>query len=251
MAHLNKKTRKYKDGSVAWQFYLCASLGWENGRPKNKTLGYLATFDLSKAKDANARKLFWRQVREKLEAHNLSPEQRAEVEKKLAAHVPPQGKMAALLSSQSDEHYTPPEVLEKVIAVLEEIDFDPCSDPGLNVPAKRHYTAEENGLGCFWYGRVFLNPPYGRAVGRWTSKLVQEFQAGNVTEAIALVAARPGSKWFQALLDFPVCYWRGRIKFLGNPDPAPFDSALFYLGDRPQKFAEIFGTAGKVLVPSK
>jgi hypothetical protein len=54
----------------------------------------------------------------------------------------------ALLSHESMEHYTPQYILEAVIACMGAIDLDPCSNNReiANVPAARHYTAQDNGL---------------------------------------------------------------------------------------------------------
>ena len=56
------------------------------------------------------------------------------------------------------------------------IDLDPCSNSREipNVPAARHYTAQDNGLVQPWEGRVFLNPPFGPGVEQWFSKLYLE-----------------------------------------------------------------------------
>ena len=82
--------------------------------------------------------------------------------------VPP-----ALLSHESTEHYTPQYILDAVIACMGAIDLDPASNSREipNVPAARHYTAQDNGLIQPWEGRVFLNPPFGAGVERWFSKL--------------------------------------------------------------------------------
>ena len=63
---------------------------------------------------------------------------------------------------------TPPYVLD----ALGDFDLDPCSP--LNRPwdtAKNHYTVEDDGLIQPWYGRVWLNPPYGRAMTPWLEKM--------------------------------------------------------------------------------
>jgi hypothetical protein len=68
--------------------------------------------------------------------------------------VPP-----ALLSHESTEHYTPQYILDAVIACMGAIDLDPASNSSEipNVPAARHYTAQDNGLVQPWVGRV-LSP---------------------------------------------------------------------------------------------
>ena len=57
--------------------------------------------------------------------------------------VPP-----ALLSHESTEHYTPQYLLDAAIASMGAIDLDPCSNSRAipNVPAARHYTAQDNRL---------------------------------------------------------------------------------------------------------
>jgi phage N-6-adenine-methyltransferase len=159
-------------------------------------------------------------------------------------------RLAVHHSSARDDWQTPPEVLRPALAVLGSVDLDPASD-GANVPAARHFTKADDGLRCEWRGRVWLNPPYGRGgvTLRWVAKLVNEYEAGRTTEAIALLPGRPGSKWFEALGAFPLCFWSGRVRFIGAEDDAPFPSVLFYLGPRVEAFVETFSRHGRVYVP--
>lgn len=162
-------------------------------------------------------------------------------------------KLSVHFSSESPEHYTPESILDLVIEVMSKIDLDPCSnskdDP--HVPAADHYTAEDDGLTLPWHGSVYMNPPYGRVIGEWVTKLVGEFEAGNVTEAIALVPARTDTEWWNRLTScnrtIPlVCFIRGRLTFIGNEDPAPFPSAVVYLGDNRTEFYEVFSAIGRI-----
>ena len=70
--------------------------------------------------------------------------------------VPP-----ALLSHESTEHYTPQYILDAVIACMSAIDLDPCSNSREipNVPAARHYTAQDNGLVQPWVGAGISQSP--------------------------------------------------------------------------------------------
>ncbi len=153
-----------------------------------------------------------------------------------------------VLSSESEEWYTPPEIIEATLKVLEEIDLDPCSNSkeAPHIPAKQIFTKDDDGLSKKWEGRVYLNPPYGRSVAEWTAKLMKEFQGGDVTEAILLIAARTDTKWFNALNDFPWCAITGRLTFSGVKDPAPFPSAVFYMGENPERFFSVFSEFGAV-----
>ncbi len=157
--------------------------------------------------------------------------------------------MAIHYSSETPEHYTPKEIIEAAISVLGAIDLDPCSNSKdtPNVPALEHFTIADDGLSLPWFGRVYMNPPYGRVIGDWTQKLAGEYQAGNVTEAIALVPGRIDTQWWQSLgLRYPACFYTGRLVFIGNNDPAPFPSTIFYLGEDIAKFYEVFSAIGQI-----
>jgi hypothetical protein len=77
-------------------------------------------------------------------------------------------------SSASPEWYTPPHVVERAHEVLGEIDLDPCWHPESPVRAAQAFTKADNGLARPWSGKVWLNPPYGREIGPWIERLVDE-----------------------------------------------------------------------------
>jgi phage N-6-adenine-methyltransferase len=159
--------------------------------------------------------------------------------------------LAVHFSSASPDWRTPPAVLDRVIACLGAIDLDPCADPDRQVPAAAHFTAADDGLAHPWHGRVFMNPPYGRAVGRWVDKLLAEYAAGRVTAAVALVPARVDTRWFRRVAGHPVAFWRGRLRFHrpgGVPRPAPFPSALVALGVPADRFAAALADVADVWV---
>jgi DNA polymerase-1 len=161
-------------------------------------------------------------------------------------------RLGPLLSSASAEWYTPPEILGVVRECLGPIELDPCSNSHAtpNVPARRHFTAAEDGLAREWPARtLFLNPPYGRTINAWVGKLLDEYAAGRVQEAMALVPARTDTAWFRPLFAFPICYIRGRLKFSGGPHPAPFPSALVYLGPHPERFRAAVAGLGSLTFP--
>jgi phage N-6-adenine-methyltransferase len=161
-------------------------------------------------------------------------------------------KNAGLFTSETDEWYTPKEILDSVIEVFGEIDLDPCSNnkDSPNVPANSHFTYEDNGLTREWKGTVYMNPPYGREIVDWVDKLLSEWEKGNI-EAIALVPARTDTAWFAKLDAHPWCAVRGRLKFSNNPNSAPFPSAVFYLGRDedeagPDRFVSVFLKHGTI-----
>ncbi len=106
-----------------------------------------------------------------------------------------------------DEWLTPPHVLR----ALGPFDLDPCAP--IVRPwemAVAHYTAEDDGLGRDWFGRVWCNPPYGKQIARWLDRCADH---GN---AIALIFARTeteaffGTVWRKATA---VLFLEGRLHF--------------------------------------
>lgn len=157
-------------------------------------------------------------------------------------------KMAVHFSSETPEHYTPREIIDAVTDCMGKIDLDPCSNSheSPNIPARYHFTQDDDGLAQMWLGKVYMNPPYGREIVEWVEKLVKSHEGGEVEEAIALVPARTDTQWWALLRDYPVCFVRGRLKFGGAENGAPFPSAVFYLGDEIDKFYYSFCGIGDI-----
>ncbi|WP_127087130.1 DNA N-6-adenine-methyltransferase [Dulcicalothrix desertica] len=154
----------------------------------------------------------------------------------------------------SDNWYTPPYIVELVVQVLGEIDLDPCAEVGKKIPAREHYTINEDGLFQQWHGRIFLNPPYS-CPGKWIAKLIEELASCRVTEAIALVPGATDTNWLSPVLKTqPVCFWKGRIKFLDTnyePKlPARQSHVLIYWGRDSARFIEVFDAYGVVQLPN-
>lgn len=105
------------------------------------------------------------------------------------------------------EWLTPPELVIK----LGEFDLDPCSP--IDAPflhAKNNFTIIDDGLSKDWFGRVYLNPPYGRGMELWLEKL--KFH-GN---GIALIFARTETKcFFEHIWNNAdaILFVKGRIRF--------------------------------------
>lgn len=172
-----------------------------------------------------------------------------------AGQTPRQNGQAVHYSSESPEWYTPPEIAALVREVMP-INLDPASCYAAQqvIHADAYFDAQMNGLHPMrrWDGRVFLNPPYGREIGKWVERLISEYKAAHTIEAILLTPARPDTEWFGLLRDYPRCFVTGRLKFWTGETPddqqeaAPFPSALFYLGNRFARFAEAFSTIGDI-----
>jgi hypothetical protein len=118
-----------------------------------------------------------------------------------------------------------------------------------NVPAAAHFTASDDGLAQEWYGRVYMNPPYGRELPLWVDKLISEFQAGRVTEAVVLVPSRTDTLWFRRLREYPRAFLWGRLRFSDAANAATFPSMAVLLTrsqDGPARLLRAFGDVADV-----
>lgn len=169
----------------------------------------------------------------------------------------PAGVPAALQMSISNEWYTPAKYIDAARALMGAIDVDPASNPKANevIQAATYYTIETDGFNKSWNGRVWLNPPYGRDGAEsnqalWSARLIEQYKAGITKEAILLVNAVPGNKWFHPLWEFPICFPYERIRFYdeeGETGQPTHSNALIYMGPQIMRFAEIFAPLGKVV----
>ncbi len=167
------------------------------------------------------------------------------------------------MPTKSNEWYTPARYIEAARAVMGGIDLDPasCSDANEIVKAVRYYSIDDDGLAQAWYGRVWLNPPYGKTnnkstIERWIKRLINEYQAGNVTTAILLTTCDSDNQWFQLLWDYPICFTNHNVHFF-KPDrhgkitkdsrsTQMFGTVFTYLGPHEQTFIDIFSRFGRI-----
>jgi phage N-6-adenine-methyltransferase len=102
-----------------------------------------------------------------------------------------------------------------------------------------YWTVEDDALAQDWAtvgGAVWCNPPYGRVIGKWLAKAVQERDHGVTT--VLLTFARTDTAWWHdyAMQANVIVFVRGRLSFerpdgtKGDPAPAP-SVLLVYYGD--------------------
>lgn len=103
---------------------------------------------------------------------------------------------------------TPPHIVE----ALGEFDLDPAGAPGHEL-AKRTYLLEngDDGLVDPWFGRVWLNPPYGKEAAPFLRRMVEH------NRGTALIFARTETAlFFETVWNAAtaVLFLKGRLSFL-------------------------------------
>ena len=137
-----------------------------------------------------------------------------------------------LFSSASGEWSTPRTLFDVLNAEFG-FTLDVCATPE-NTQCAAFYTKAENGLTQQWKGTIWCNPPYGREIGNWIRKAFETSRDG--ATVVLLIPSRTDTAWWH---DFimkadEIRFIRGRLKFGGAKQGAPFPSAIVvFRGRRP------------------
>lgn len=130
-----------------------------------------------------------------------------------------------MFSSKDMTWATPQDFFDKLD---EEFHFtlDPCASKE-NAKCDRYFTREQDGLRQPFDGAVFCNPPYGREIGRWVRKCYEESRKPG-TVCVMLIPARTDTAWFHDYIcdKAEIRFVRGRLKFGGSSNSAPFPSMV-------------------------
>lgn len=128
---------------------------------------------------------------------------------------------SGVFTSLSGEWETPQELY-----VMLSKDFHFNLDPAATPENKKASGCLSDGLKEPWYGRVFLNPPYGREIVKWVKRC--GYQKKNVEFIVALLPSRTDTGWWhECIMRADRIYFiRGRLKFSGHKTGAPFPSAI-------------------------
>ena len=134
-------------------------------------------------------------------------------------------------SSKTDDWATPQATFDKYNA-YHHFDLDAAASSknhkvenwfGLDHPDP----ARRDGLTAEWVGEhVWLNPPYGRTIGKWVKKAAEHAYARK-GEVVLLLPARTDTAWFHDYcIMHAVEFLRGRLKFGDAVNSAPFPSMI-------------------------
>lgn len=131
-------------------------------------------------------------------------------------------------SSESREWSTPQELFDEYNARFC-FEIDVCAAPE-NAKCPRYFTKEDDGLAQEWRGVCWMNPPYGRGIGAWVRKAFETADRGKGTVVCLLPARTDTSWWHDYAMKGEIVFLRGRLKFGGAKNSAPFPSAIVIFG---------------------
>lgn len=131
--------------------------------------------------------------------------------------------MSVHFSSKTDLWYTPQDFFKKYDDVYK-FETDVCATDD-NAKCAKYYTEEMDGLSQEWRGVCWMNPPYGRTISKWMKKAYESSLSG--ATVVCLVPARTDTNWWHDYaMKGDIEFIRGRLKFGGSKNSAPFPSAV-------------------------
>lgn len=138
-----------------------------------------------------------------------------------------------MFSSKSDEWETPQDLFDKLNAEFS-FTLDVCATPE-NAKCSAFYTEDDDGLKQDWQGNCWMNPPYGREIGKWIEKAAWAAKT-TANLVVCLLPARTDTRWWHKWIwdteqqkpytGVKVRFIKGRLKFGGCSNSAPFPSAI-------------------------
>jgi site-specific DNA-methyltransferase (adenine-specific) len=139
-------------------------------------------------------------------------------------------KTETLWSKDSAEWETPQDLFDS-LDTLYRFDLDVAATAE-NTKCNRFFTKDDDGLAQNWGGsRVWCNPPYGRQIAKWVQKAYEESRKPGTIVAM-LLPARTDTAWFHDYaMKGKVQFLRGRVRFGGAENNAPFPSIIVIFGE--------------------
>jgi phage N-6-adenine-methyltransferase len=126
-----------------------------------------------------------------------------------------------LMTSITDQWATPQDFFDQQNALHGPFDVDVCAD-ATNAKCAVYFDKDADGLKQTWAGKCWMNPPYGRDIGKWMKKA---YESG--ATVVCLVPARTDTTWWHDYaMKGKITFIKGRLKFGSALNSAPFPSAV-------------------------
>jgi phage N-6-adenine-methyltransferase len=129
-----------------------------------------------------------------------------------------------MFSSETDMWATPQNFFDKLDAFFR-FELDVCATSE-NSKCHKFFTETDDGLKKDWRGTVWMNPPYGREIGKWVARAYAQSRLHGST-IVCLLPARTDTKWWHDYcVKGEITFIKGRLKFGDAKNSAPFPSAV-------------------------
>ncbi|MDQ3829163.1 MAG: phage N-6-adenine-methyltransferase [Candidatus Tectomicrobia bacterium] len=146
-------------------------------------------------------------------------------------------KLSVHFSSETDAWETPAVLFQALDAEFG-FTLDVCADQ-TNAKCAQYFTEAVDGLQQRWTGICWMNPPYGAEIGRWVQKAFEASLYG--ATVVCLLPARVDTRWWHHYVTHAsaVRYLKGRLKFGGQTNSAPFPSAVVIFRPREDRHQSV------------
>ena len=146
--------------------------------------------------------------------------------------------LAPLMSSAKQDWRTPKALFDTLSSMAGGFNLDAAADSSntlCDVFFSERYSAFDHNWDVWPETRAFLNPPYGKALARFSLRAVEQVSLERrKVEVWLLVPARVDTRWWNLMITKAVSvrFMAGRVKFEredGARDAAPFPTAVIQL----------------------
>lgn len=140
-------------------------------------------------------------------------------------------------SSATDDWATPQKLFDELNFKYGPLELDvACSLDNIKCPyGFTNRGPDDDGLTADWVSfkyKCWMNPPYGREIGKWVKKAYEESLKGCLV--VSLLPARTDTRWFHEYIyrnrSASIEFIRGRLKFGKATNSAPFPSMIVVFG---------------------
>lgn len=142
--------------------------------------------------------------------------------------------------ADTDQRYTPTDILQKVERILVSIGLDPTANPQKTVPAWNHITEAQDCFKTDWaqfldVPTAFMNPPYS-GTASFLERWCEYVESGAIRTGITLTLAGVlCNKSTQALIKkhaVATCHPYGRLSFVGSGSSFNRDCVFILWGEK-------------------
>ena len=140
-----------------------------------------------------------------------------------------------MFSSNTDVWETPQALFDRLNQEFH-FNLDVCAIKE-NAKCARFFSPEDDGLAQEWFGTCWMNPPYGKEIGKWVKKAYEFAVDRGGGTVVCLLPARTDTKWWHdyCMNATEIRFVRGRLKFGNSKNSAPFPSAIVVFNKINQK----------------